>query len=115
MPFGINADEHASTDVAIRELVTLDRVTLDDTNTYALFDGADESALLFVANETDDETAVVTTDGDGTNATIVNGSNYGNSTGNSNNNVFHDGSNYVVENSTGSDGRDYTIVGVRVV
>jgi hypothetical protein len=115
MPVGIDADEHPSTQAAVRDLVVLDRVTLDDGNSYALFDGAAESALLFVANETDDETGVVTTDGDGNNADIVDGTNYGNASGNSANNVFHDGSDYVVENSTGSDGRDYTIVGVRVV
>jgi len=115
MPKDVDAAEHPSTSAAVRDLAVLDRVTLDDTNSYALFGGDAESALLYVVNETDDETAVVTTDGDGTNATIVNGSNYGNASGNSNNNVFHDGTNYVVENSSGSDGRDYTIVGVRVV
>jgi len=115
MPEGINADEHPSTNAAVRDLAVLKRATLDNNGTHTLFDGDAESTLLFVANETDDETAVVTTDGDGNNATIVNGANYGNSSGNSNNNVYHDGSDYVVENSTGSDGRDYTIVGVRVV
>lgn len=115
MPLDVNTGEHPSTNAAVRDVVVLDRTTLDDGNKYALFGGDAESALLYVVNETDDETGVVSTDGDGTNATIVNGSNYGNSSGNSNNNVFHDGSDYVVENSTGSDGRDYTIIGVRVV
>lgn len=115
MPKDVNAAEHPSTSAAVRDLAVLDRTTLDKTNKYQLFGGDAESALLFITNETDDETAVITTDGDGNNATIVNGANFGNSSGNSNNNVFHDGSNYVVENSTGSDGRDYTIVGVRVV
>jgi len=50
------------------------------------------------------------------NATIVNGSNFGNSQGSgSNNNVYHDGSNYVIENQTGSDGQEYTVVGVEEV
>lgn len=115
MPKDVDAAEHPSTTAAVRDLALLDRTTLDDTEQYALFGGDAESALLFVANETDDETAVVTTDGDGNNATIVDGANFGNVSGNSNNNVFHDGSNYVVENSSASDGRDYTIVGVRVV
>jgi len=115
MPEGINADEHPSTSAAVRDLTVLDRVTLDDGETYALFDGDAKYASLFVANETDDETANVRTEGAGNNAVVDEGANFGNASGNSNNNVYHDGSDYVVENSTGSDGREYTIVGERVV
>jgi len=115
MPSGIDADEHPSTQAAIRDLVVLDRTTLDDGETYALFDGDSEYASLFVVNETDDETANIRTEGAANNVVVDEGANFGNSSGNSNNNAFHDGSDYVIENSTGSDGRDYTIVGERVV
>jgi len=115
MPEDINTDEHPSTSAAVRDLTVLDRTTLDDGETYALFGGDSEYARLFVANETDDETATVRTEGAGNNAVVDHGGNFGNASGNSNNNVFHDGSDYVIENSTGNDGRDYTIVGERVV
>jgi hypothetical protein len=111
----INASEHPSTSAAIRELTVLERATLADGETYALFDGDTEYARLLVVNEIDDDTATVRTEGNADNAVVDHGANFGNGSGVANNNVYHDGSNYVVENSTGSDGRDYTIVGERVV
>lgn len=115
MPAEVNADLHPSTLAAIRDLVVLERYTIDDTNTAALFDGDAEYALALVVNEDSDATAVVTTDGGGNNATVVNGSAYGNSQGSgSNNNVYHDGSDYVIENQNGST-QDYTVVGVTEV
>jgi len=115
MPDGINADEHPSTSAAVRDYGVLERHTLDDGETVALFDGDAKYAQVFVVNETDDETAVVTTDGAGNNADVVDGASFGNASGASSNNVYHDGSDYVLENSSGSDGREYTIVGQRVV
>lgn len=111
----VDASEHPSTSAAIRELTVLERATLDDGETYALFDGDAEYARLLVVNETDDETATVRTEGPADNAVVDHGDSFGDAAGTSSNNVFHDGSDYVVENSTGSDGRDYTIVGERVV
>ena len=116
MPGDVNADKHPSTNAAIRDLIVLERLAIDDTNTAALFDGDAEYALLMVVNEDSNATAVVTTDGGGNNATVVNGANWGNSQGSgSNNNIYHDGSDYVIENQTGSDGQDYTVVGVTEV
>ena len=111
----VDASEHPSTSAALRELVVLKRTTLDDGETYALFDGDAEFARLLVVNETDNETATVRTEGGADNAVVDHGASFGNASGASSNNVYHDGSDYVVENSTGSDGRDYTVVGERVV
>lgn len=116
MSFDINTDQHASTLDAVREMLGLERHTIDDTNTATLFEGDAPYALAMVVNESSNETAVVSFDGAGNNADIVNGANFGNSQGSgSNNNVYHNGSNYVIENQTGSDGQDYTVVGVEEV
>lgn len=116
MPFDINADQHASTLDAVREIIGLERYTIDDTNTATLFDGDAPYALALVINESSDATAVVSFDGGGNNATIVSGGSYGNTQGSgSNNNVYHDGSNYVIENQTGSNGQNYTVVGIEEV
>lgn len=115
MTTDVNADLHPSTLAAIRDLVVLERHTIGDTNTAALFDGDAEYALALVVNEDSDATAVVTTDGGGNNASIVDGAAYGNSQGSgSNNNVYHDGSDYVIENQNGSE-QSYTVVGVAEV
>jgi hypothetical protein len=115
MTTDVNADKHPSTLAAIRDLVVLERHDIDDTNTAALFDGDAEYALALVVNEDSDATAVVSTDGPGNNASIVDGAAYGNSQGSgSNNNVYHDGSNYVIENQNGS-AQSYTVVGVAEV
>jgi hypothetical protein len=111
----VDASEHPSTSAALRELMVLERTTLNDGETSALFDGDDEYARLLVVNETDDDTATVRTEGGADNAVVDHGASFGNASGAASNNVFHDGSDYVVENSTGNDGRDYTIVGERVV
>lgn len=114
--FDINTDQHASTLDAVREMLGLERHTIDNTNTATLFDGDKPYALALVVNEFSNATAVVTFDGSGNNATIVNGSNYGNSQGSgSKNNVYYDGSNYVIENQTGSGSQEYTVVGVEEV
>lgn len=113
MPAGIDATQHPSTLAAVRDLVVLERHTLDDTETTALFDGDDEYALLLAVNEDSDETGVFTTDAAGNNATNVSGSNWGVSSGN--NRINHDGTNYVVENQTGNNGQTYTIVGLTEV
>lgn len=116
MVFDINTDQHASTLDAVREMLGLERHTIDKTNTATLFEGDAPYALALVVNESSNATAVVSFDGGGNNATIVNGSNYGNSQGSgSNNNVYHDGSNYVIENQTGNNGQEYTVVGVEEV
>jgi len=115
MPADINDDQHPSTNAAVRDIVVLERHTIGDTNTVALFDGDAPYAVVMVVNESSDETAVVTVDGPGNNATVVNGSAYGNSQGSgSNNNVYHDGSDYVIENQNGAE-QDYTVVGVEEV
>jgi len=111
----VNADKHPSTNAALRDVLVLERHTIDNTNTAALFDGGAEYALAMVVNEDSDATALVTFDGGGNNASIVNGSAYGNAQGSgSNNNVFHDGSDYVIENQNGST-QDYTVVGLTEV
>jgi len=116
MPGDVNADQHPSTLAAIRDILVLERYDIDDTNTAALFDGDAEYALALVVNEDSDATAVVSFDGSGNNATIVNGSAYGNTQGSgSNNNVFHDGSDYVIENQNGSGTQSYTVVGITEV
>jgi len=116
MPDSIDATEHPSTVAAVRDLAVLDRATLDDGDTYALFDGDAEYANLFVVNESDDETGMFITKGGGNAVNQYDGeTEWGGSTGAQNNNLFHDGTDYVIENSTGSDGKDYTVVGVRVV
>jgi len=115
MTTDVNDDQHPSTNAALRDLIVLERHTIAATNTAALFDGDAEYALGLVVNETTDETAVVSFDGGGNNATIVNGTAYGNTAGSgSNNNVYHDGSDYVVENQTGAEA-DYTLVGLAEV
>jgi len=115
MPADVDVTQHPSTLAAIRDLVVLERHTIDDTNTAALFGGDDEYAAALVVNEDSDETALVTTDAGGNNATVVSGSVYGNAQGSgSNNNVYHDGSDYVIENRNGST-QDYTVVGVTEV
>jgi hypothetical protein len=114
MTTDVNADQHPSTLAAIRDLVVLERHTIDDTNTAALFDGDDEFVIAFVVNEDSNETASITVDGDGDNVRVV-GRAYGNSQGSgSDNNVYHDGSDYVIENQNGST-QDYTVVGLAVV
>lgn len=116
MPAGIDAAQHPSTLAAVRDLVVLERLTIDDGNTAALYDGDDEYSVVLVVNEDTDETGVFTTDGGGNNAKQVDGgSDWGNSSTAQDNNLFHDGSDYVIENDTGSDGQSYTVVGVTEV
>lgn len=115
MPNNINTDEHASTQEVLRDYGVLERHTLDDGETVALFNGEARYGLLLVVNESDDATATVRTEGPGNNAAVDHGASFGNGQGTSANNVYHDGSDYVLENSTGSDGKTYAVVGQRVV
>lgn len=112
----LNADEHPSTNAAIRDLVVLERVNPDDGNSAALFDGDAEYAVLLAINEDTNATGLFLLDGPDNNVTQFDGgSEWGASSTAQSNNLFHDGSDYVVENNTGTDDQSMTVVGFREV
>lgn len=112
----LDAAQHASTLAAIRDLVVLQRLNPNDGNTAALFDGDAEYAFVLAINEDTNATGLFLLDGADNNVSqIDSGNEWGASSTAQSNNLFHDGSNYVVENNTGTDDQSMTVVGFREV
>lgn len=112
----IDAERHPSTQAAIRDLIVLERFVIDDGETEALWDGDQEYADILVINEDTDETGKFITKGSGNAVNQYDGeTEWGASTGAQDNNLFHDGSDYVVENNAAGSNQSYTVVGFREV
>lgn len=117
MPKGFDADQHPSTLAAIRDLVVLERFTLSNGETAALWDGDAEYADVLAINEDTNGVGKFLTKGGG-NAVVQydGGTDWGAASGAQDNNLFNDGSNeYVVENNAAGADQSYTVVGLREV
>jgi hypothetical protein len=82
--------------------------TVGDTNTATVADGTQEPIGLVVVNDkTNDESGVFVVNGASSDSTKISeaggGTVFGTSSGANSVNVYHDGTEYVVENQTGGD------------